>query len=240
VSRIYDAMRRGEAIEASRRALVMTVPRGTPLVDRAAEGYQRILHAIQGHQGASQGRAILIVSAVHGEGTSTVARELAAMLKREGVSRVVLVDANLRTPSQHRAFGVEVGGGLTEVVTQGMPLETAVRNGNSSPVPLLTCGRPTGHPNAVLASPALRTAMDALREKFDWVIVDGSPATIYSDAGILAPLMDGVVLVVQAEKTRWPVAEQAKRALQEAGAPLLGAVLSRRRYHIPQALYNRL
>jgi Mrp family chromosome partitioning ATPase len=50
--------------------------------------------------------------------------------------------------------------------------------------------------------------------------------------------VDGVVLVVQAEKTRWQVAEQAKRILEESGARLLGAVINRRRYHIPQALYG--
>jgi Mrp family chromosome partitioning ATPase len=83
-------------------------------------------------------------------------------------------------------------------------------------------------------------ALQALRERFDWVIVDGPPATVYSDAGILAPLVDGVVLVVEAEKTRWQVAEQAKRTLEESGAQLLGAVLSRRQFHIPEALYGLL
>jgi Mrp family chromosome partitioning ATPase len=52
--------------------------------------------------------------------------------------------------------------------------------------------------------------------------------------------VDGVVLVVEAEKTRWQVAEQAKRILEESGARLLGAVLSRRQFHIPNALYGLL
>jgi len=240
VSRIYDAMKRGAALETSRRSLAAAGPQGAPLVDRVAESYQRVLHAIQGRQGAKPGGAILIVSAAHGEGTSTVARELAVLLGRDGVARAVLVDANLRTPSQHKAFGVERGGGLTEVVTRGLALGEAVRNGNSSRVPLVTSGRPASHPAGILSAPELRVALEGLRAKYDWVIVDGPPATVYSDAGILAPLVDGVVLVVQAEKTRWQVAEQAKRTLEESGARLLGAVLSRRQFHIPKALYGLL
>jgi capsular exopolysaccharide synthesis family protein len=180
------------------------------------------------------------VSAAHGEGTSTVARELAVLLTRDNNAHAILVDANLRTPSQHKAFGVDRGSGLTEVLTRGLALDEAVRNGNSSRVPLLTSGRPATHPAGVLSAPELRTVLEGLRAKYDWVIVDGPPATVYSDAGILAPLVDGVVLVVEAEKTRWQVAEQAKRILEESGARLLGAVLSRRQFHIPNALYGLL
>ena len=72
------------------------------------------------------------------------------------------------------------------------------------------------------------------------MIVDGPPITVYSDAAILAPLVDGVVLVVEAEKTRWEVVSQAKRTLEESGGRILGAVLNRQRYHIPPALYGLL
>jgi capsular exopolysaccharide synthesis family protein len=193
---------------------------------------------MQTRQAGKSQNAILIVSATHGEGASTVARELAILAALPGLTKAVLVDANLRTPSQHAAFGVERGSGLTEVVTQSLPLERAVRNGGGSPLPLLTSGRPASHPTGVLGAPALSATLNSLRAKYNLVIVDGSPAAVYSDASILAPLMDGVVLVVQAERTRWEVAEQAKRTLEEAGAQLLGAVLTRRRFHIPEALYG--
>ena len=238
MSRIYDAMRRGAALEAAWRKLTTAGPGDAPRLDVVAEGYQRVLHRIQSLQAGKGPSAILIVSATHGEGASTVARELAFLAALPGLSKAVLVDANLRTPSQHAAFGVERGSGLTEVVTQALPLERAVRNGNRSPLPLLTSGRPASHPTGVLGAPALSAALDGLRAKYNLVIVDGSPATVYSDASILAPLMDGVVLVIQAERTRWEVAEQAKRVLEESGANLLGAVLSRRRFHIPKALYG--
>jgi len=240
VSRIYDAMRRGAALEAAQRALVAAGPGKTPLVDRVAESYQRVIHAIQSRQGAKHGGAILFVSATHGEGTSTVARELATLLNRDSKGRAVLVDANLRTPSQHTAFGVERGGGLAEVVLRGLSLDEAVRNGNGRRAPFVTCGRPVSHPTEILGALALRAAFDGLRSRYEWVLVDGPPATVYSDASLLAPLVDGVVLVIEAETTRRQVALRAKGVIEESGARVIGAVLSRRRYHIPKALYGLL
>jgi len=75
VSRIYDAMKRGAALEASRRSLVAAGPQGAPLVDRVGEGYQRVLHAIQSRQGAKPGGAILIVSAPPGDAQAETREE---------------------------------------------------------------------------------------------------------------------------------------------------------------------
>ena len=169
-----------------------------------------------------------------------MAREIASLLCRDGSAQAVLVDANLRSPSQHLAFRLERTGGLSELATQGLAPEAAVRQGPGSPLPIVTAGRPAGSPTAILGLPALKAAIEQLRARFDWVILDGPPITVYSDAAILAPLVDGVVLVVEAEKTRWEVVSQAKRTLEESGGRILGAVLNRQRYHIPPALYGLL
>jgi capsular exopolysaccharide synthesis family protein len=240
VSRIYDAMKRGASLEASQRSLVTAGRKTAPLVDRVAESYQRVLHAIQSSRGADSGATILFVSANHGEGTSTVARGVAALLAREGLAKVVLVDANLRTPSQHEAFGLERIDGLTEVVTRGLAIDRAVRNGTGNQPPVMTAGRPTSHPAGILAAPELRATIERLRSKYDWVVIDGPPATVYSDAGMIAPLTDGVVLVIEAERTRWEVADRARGVIEDSGGRVVGAVLSRRRFHIPAAVYRIL
>jgi capsular exopolysaccharide synthesis family protein len=169
-----------------------------------------------------------------------VAREIAGLLCRDGSSQAVLVDANLRTPSQHLAFRLERTGGLAELATRGLAPEAAVRQGQGSSLSVVTSGRPAGSPSTILGLPALKAALEQFRARFDWVILDGPPVTVYSDAAILAPLVDGVVLVVEAERTRWEVASQAKRTIEESGGRILGAVLNRRRYHIPPALYGWL
>lgn len=240
MSRIYDALQRGASLEASRRGFVAPGSNGGPPVDPVEEGYQRIAQGIQGQPGWQRKGAVLIASAVHGEGASTVAREIASLLCRDGSAQAVLVDANLRTPSQHLAFRLERTGGLAELATRGLAPEAAVRQGPGSSLPVVTAGRPAGSPPAVLGLPALKAALEHLRARFDWVIIDGPPVTVYSDAAILARLADGVVLVVEAEKTRWEVVSQAKRTIEESGGRILGAVLNRQRYHIPPALYGRL
>jgi capsular exopolysaccharide synthesis family protein len=240
MSRIYDALQRGASLEAPRRGFVGLETKGVVPVDHVEEGYQRIAQGIQGQPSWEHKGVILIASAVHGEGASTVAREIAGLLCRDGSSRAVLVDANLRAPSQHLAFRLERCGGLTELATMGLAPEAALRRCVGSSVAVVTSGRPAGSPAAVLGLPALREALQQLRARFDWVILDGPPVTVYSDAAILAQLVDGTVLVVQAERTRWEVVNQAKRTLEDAGARILGAVLNRRRYHIPSVVYERL
>jgi capsular exopolysaccharide synthesis family protein len=240
VSRIYDALQRGASLEASRRGFVPSGSNGGPPVDPIEEGFQRIAQSIQGQPGWEGKGAILVASAVHGEGVSTVAREIAGLLCRDGAAQAVLVDANLRTPSQHLAFRLERTGGLAELATQGLAPEAAVRQAPGYSLPVVTAGRPAGSPTAVLGLPPVKAAIEQFRARFDWVIIDGPPITVYSDAAILAPLVDGVVLVVEAERTRWEVVSQAKRTLEESGGRILGAVLNRQRFHIPPALYGRL
>ena len=240
MSRIYDALQRGASLEASLRTFVTPGSNGGPPVDPIEEGYQRIAQGIQGQSGWQRKGAVLVASAVHGEGASTVAREIAALLCRDGSAQAVLVDANLRNPSQHLAFRLERTGGLAEVASRGLPPEGAVRQGPGSPLPVVTAGRPAGNPTSILGLPPVKAAIEQFRQRFDWVILDGPPITVYSDAALLAPLVDGVVLVVEAERTRWEVVSQARRTIEESGGRILGAVLNRQRYHIPQTLYGRL
>jgi protein-tyrosine kinase len=239
VSRIYDALQRG-AHEASRRTFVSAGSNGGPPVDPVEEGFQRIAQAIQGQNGSHGKGVVLVLSAVHGEGASTVAREVASLLCQDGTSHAVLVDANLRTPSQHLAFRLERTNGLAELATRALPPESALRQPQGSSLAVVTAGRPAGAPTSLLGLPAAKAVIERLRSRFDWVVLDGPPVTVYSDAAILAPLADRVVLVVEAERTRWEVVTQAKRTIEESGGRILGAVLNRQRYHIPPALYGRL
>jgi protein-tyrosine kinase len=240
VSRIYDALQRGASLEGSRRTFVTTGSNGGPPVDRVEEGFRRVAQAVQGQTGWRGKGVVLVLSAAHGEGASTVAREVAALLCRNGSSHAVLVDANLRTPSQHVAFRMERTDGLAELAARGLPPESALRQAQGSSLAVVTAGRPAGAATSLLGLPAVKAAIDQLRCRFDWVVIDGPPVTVYSDAAILAPLADGVVLVVEAERTRWEVVTQARRTIEESGGRILGAVLNRQRYHVPQRFYRWL
>jgi capsular exopolysaccharide synthesis family protein len=202
--------------------------------------YDRIVQRLFAFRKSQQHKTILLVSAVAGEGTTTIARRLSSALGQDGRQRVVLVDANLRSPALHEAFFVERAGGLSDVVEGRTTLTKAIRHGVDTGVSLLTSGNPEESPAQLLGPSAVTGVVTALISLFDWVIIDGPPVTLYSEASSLASAAGGAILVVQAERTRWEVAEQAKRALEDSGVNVLGAVLNRRRYHIPDFLYRRL
>ena len=82
--------------------------------------------------------------------------------------------------------------------------------------------------------------LKTMGEKFDYIILDAPPVPKFSECWVLCTKVDGVILVLEAGKTRRQVALRAKKALEEAGGRLLGVVLNKRKYYIPQAIYNRL
>jgi protein-tyrosine kinase len=81
---------------------------------------------------------------------------------------------------------------------------------------------------------------EPLKEKFDLIIVDAPPAMMFPDGPGIVPHVDGVILVVEAEKTRWQVALEVKNKITRQGGNILGIVFNRRNYYIPRWLYKRV
>ena len=216
-------------------------------LDAAREGFQQLAERIRGSWRSENllvfglsTKVLLVVSAVHGEGTSTVARNLAARLADGGSSSVVLVDANFRTPSQHLALGVPRPGGLADVIRGSLSLDGALHMGSRSTPSFLSSGSEVAAPAALLATREAQKAFRELGSRFTWVIVDGPPVTACSEAAILARLANAALLVVKAEATRHQVAQQAAHTLESCGTRMVGAVLNRRHYHLPEWVYTRL
>jgi capsular exopolysaccharide synthesis family protein len=206
----------------------------------AHPAYERIIQSLLAHRRAKGENVYLLASAVAGEGASTVARNLANAIGNEKSERVVLVDANLRTPSQHEAFNLPRRDGLVDVLAGTVSLNESVSTDPESGLAVLTSGSPTESPPHLLSHSAFHSLMAALRAEFDWVILDGPPVTSYPDAASLGNAAGGAVLVLWAEHTRWEVADEARRVLENTGTDILGAVLNRRKYHIPSFIYRRL
>jgi capsular exopolysaccharide synthesis family protein len=183
---------------------------------------------------------ILVTGAVSGEGASTIARNVATALSQAGPERILLIDGNLRTPSQHKAFGVGRDGGFSDVLKGDASLTSVITDDVGSGISLMTAGSRVKSPSQVLTATAIEGATVALLSLFDWIIIDGAPATEYPDVSSIGTACGGAMLVIRAESTRLEVAEEAKEILEGTGAEMLGAVLNRRRFHIPAAIYKRL
>lgn len=202
---------------------------GDPVVVRsprspAAEAYRTLRANLQFARLDRDVRTLLITSAGEGDGKTTVTANLALALA-EGGQRVLLIDADLRRPSVHRLFDLPTAPGLSNALLQDsgeLPIMTTSVPGLS----ILTAGDPPPNPGEFVASPRLARLLARVRSDFDCVLVDTPPVSLVADAAVLAPSVDGVVLVVSAGRTKRDLARRAKEQLDKVGARLLGVVLN--------------
>jgi capsular exopolysaccharide synthesis family protein len=185
-------------------------------------------------------KSIVFSSAKHGEGTSTVSSYFALSLSKEGDSRILIIDANLRNPVLHRVFDVQGGKGLAELLTDDIDLHSVIQQTSFRNLLIMPSGKCTQNPAYKFENERLKGIVDELKAEFDFAIFDSAPILPYSDTLVLVSKLDGVILIVKAEQTRWEVAQKAKEELEKSGAHILGVILNQRHYHIPEFVYKRL
>jgi Mrp family chromosome partitioning ATPase len=181
-------------------------------------------------------RAIVLTSCHHGEGTTTVAINLAAALSRHG-ARVLLVEANFRTPSMPDASAPART--LAEYLFGDATIDGIVRQAAPT-FHVVAAGSVAG--DVDLPRMAARTN-DLLRRvvpAYDCVILDAAPFVAYPETTTLARQVGRVGLVIEAERTRWEVAREATEALDRQGVTTLGVILNRKRRYIPGFMYRAL
>ncbi len=206
---------------------------------RAMEGYNQLRQSIVALLPEGEPRLLLFASAGEGEGSSGVAANFGMVLATSG-ERLLLVDANLRSPSLHEFFTLGKNPGLAELLTGEKTLRQVIKATHLPNLLLIPAGSLPQNPFPLFANGKVDSLLQQMRAGVDWVILDAPAINIFNDAVAVGARTDGVVLVVQAEKTRWEVAQSARRRLESAQANILGVVLNDRKTHIPEWLYRRL
>ncbi len=194
-----------------------------------AEGY-RILRAALGRPGASgSGQILAITSTLPGEGKSLTSVNLALTLASTD-ERVLLVEADLRRPSLGKMLGVRRVPGLCEALCGvGRPRD-AIQRVAGTRLHVLPSGSPVhSSPADLLATPGLRDLLADLSGSYDRIILDTPPCGDVADAMTLAPLADGVLLVVQRGRVATTGILHVLDRLAQAGANVLGVVMNRAR-----------
>ncbi len=163
----------------------------------------------------------------HGDGATTIARSLAECLAEQHGQRVVLVEANHRSPSLRRICGLPPGPGLPDVLAGRASLESALRA--SATVRRLLFLPASENRAAIAPGRALRDTVAELFLYADALVFDLAPVLPYADTALLAPEFDGTALVLRAGRTSRQDASAALQTLNQAGVKLLGAVLNRDR-----------
>jgi len=188
----------------------------------------------------TKGRTIEFISPHRGAGASTLSREFAKVAAVKLKKSVLLLDADHRAPTQTKEFHIQQDQGWDTVLDRRERIESVLH-----PVPgsrltvsqLLVSG--SSQP-LLFESSQFRSMLARLKETFDLILIDAPPATEYTDGLVLGSKVDGVVLVAAAEETRWQAMQDVTRRFQMLGGNILGMILNNQRYHIPQAIYDRI
>jgi capsular exopolysaccharide synthesis family protein len=177
-------------------------------------------------------KTLLIASGDAGDGKTSLACNLAEafVAKHENV---LLIDANLRQPSLHLAFGrsgSQEGGeprrlGLTSILTAQCDHQAAIRTSRIAGLDLIYAGPPASHPAELLAGRRMKDLIESVTMLYDHVIIDTPPVLLVSDVKVLAGLVDGTLLVFNAAATHRGAAQRTICELRDVGARLIGCVL---------------
>jgi succinoglycan biosynthesis transport protein ExoP len=193
-------------------------------------------------------KTLVVTSAAPGEGKTLTSANLSVTFAHDGL-RVLLVDCDVRRPRLHGLFQVPRSPGLMELLTpsygngsdsshsltfdpgagridSGRPMSDVIRSTSVRGLSLLTCGALPTNPSGLLSGVRMRVLLQELAKSFDLVILDTPPVLATADAGILASLADGVLLVVRAGQTDRVAAKRAHQQLVNVGARVVGTVLN--------------
>lgn len=217
-----------------------------------------LAHAEQGVQ------TIAITSSVSGEGCSTIAYYLSLMLAQSltshqsvtklddgdyaaesenmerGKSRVLVIDGNLKKPALHQMFGIDPSHGINEFVLAASARDHYSITVSPHHLNLITSGKMNGNSHDIWVSLRIKSLMDKLRSKFEYILIDAPPVIGHPETLALSKLTDGVLFVIKANETRLEIIEQARGQLNDAGVKVLGVVLNERQFFIPERIYKRI
>jgi capsular exopolysaccharide synthesis family protein len=178
---------------------------------------------------------LLLTSALSAEGTTTVALALSRALSVR--KKTILVDANLRDPEIHQRFNVSQSPGLVQIVNDSCSIDEAVRSIDG--LNLIPAGEAGLYPLEVLTSQAMGHFVANAKQRYDFTIIDSPALTLSRDTVHLAPLVDGVILVVRAGKTPEQAVREAHDRLVKVRAKVLGVLFNRYQNFVPR-IFQRL
>jgi Mrp family chromosome partitioning ATPase len=206
----------------------------------AREESLRLVQSIFLLRGEGASRVVVFAGINHGSGCSRICAEAAEILENHGNGAVCLVEANFRSPSLPKLLGTTNHHGLTESLAGDGPIRAFAKPVRSDKFWFLSSGSLNADSNALLNSSRLAVRFEELRAEFDHVVVDAPPLTAYSDAIAPGKAADGLVLILEANSTRREAALKICENLRANQVHVLGAVLNKRTFPIPDLLYRSL
>jgi protein-tyrosine kinase len=207
---------------------------------RVEDGALRLVQQVFLLQTEEAPRMVVFAGIDHGNGCSQIALSVAETLAGNARGAVCLVEANFHSPALPAMLGTTNHHGLTDALLREGSIRSFAKPVLSDKLWLLSSGSLAADSPNLLSSERLKARSAELRKEFEFVIVDAPPLTRYADAIALGQLSDGIVLVLEANSTRREAALAAAESLRSAGIKIVGAVLNKRTFPIPEKIYRRL
>lgn len=259
MGKTYQAMQRAEkeyqkkhlASEAANAEKRLPLPRKKslpvfktdPLVISAGNGYSEQYESLKSNMlsrfPADKIKTLVFTSASYGDGTSTTAVNFASSLARDPWRSVLIVDADIRRPCLHKVFNLELTHGLSDFLSNEN-IHEPEHNKLGNNYYFQTSGLNGTRAVGLFESSKFDNFLEIVSNRFDHVIIDCPPISAFPETRVIAGKVKGVVLVINSGKTKNQAALRVKKDLQEAGANILGAVLNKRKFFIPNWLYKKL
>lgn len=183
---------------------------------------------------------IQFIGARKGEGTSTIIREFAKISADQIGDSVLLLDADRSCPSQSRYFKIPGDCGWLEALKKGGSMESALHRVDRSRLVMSPSNNASGSTPEIFNSPLFDTFCQTLRDEYQLILIDSAPYSMSPDGLAIASKVDGVVLVMEAENTKWQAVKLMKESIARVGGNILGVILNKRRYYIPNYIYKYL
>ncbi len=250
MSKVYEAILRARtdqdlarrvergATKASLKTEIAALERLPPL--RMEKEMGRLFHNVAGLLSNSEGGIIQFIGSQKDEGTSTILREFGLFLATRANKSTLLVDADRTHLSQHQALGVHPKISLQWVMNEAMSLDEAICPVKNSRAFLCRLYQETSGNSQASLMVNHGEMWSKLRKGFDFILIDSSPLAVSDEAFTLCSSTDGVILVVEAEKTRSSVVANLKARISQCEGRILGLVFNKQRYYIPEWIYKRL
>jgi capsular exopolysaccharide synthesis family protein len=210
-----------------------------PVPHDFGEAYRSIRTSLAAQLPGTGSRVVAVASSQPLEGKTTTAVNI-AMALAVGGARVLLIDADMRRPSVHKALRMANDRGLSQLLAGQARMREVVQRTHDPNLLTITAGRTPANPSELLASDRMRALLAGLETgPFDWIIIDTPPVLAVTDAVILAPLVGAVTFVIGAEMTRWRLAERAVETLLSSNPRQVLAVLNKVNFGRNKYYYSR-
>jgi exopolysaccharide transport family protein len=217
---------------SAKRLVIATSKEAVELVTQVrpqsqmAESYRALRTSLLLSNLGAPPKVIMITSALPQEGKTTTSINCAVVLAQKGI-RVLLIDADLRRPSIHKTLGMGPRSGLSNVLTGSATLQQTITRSTILPnLSILPAGTPPPNPAELLASTNMRDVLEELRGQYDHIVVDTPPSLSVTDAVVLSPRADAIVLVIRSGQTTKQALRRARDVLAQVNAKVSGVLLN--------------